>query len=393
MDDGTRRPPTARWEPRTFDRVFALGFTAAVVVLLGAAGWAERHEGIPGREWALAGAQAIGALALWARRRHPYAVAAFCTLLSIPEQLAAVPFAMYAVGAYGGDRNRVFAAAVPLSAVWARPWDFISYGDMLGSFLIALAPAVYGLYVASRRRLILALEDRAERAEREQELRAEQARSEERVRLAGEMHDVVTHRVSLMVLQAGALRTRARDDESREGLDELRGVGRQALQELRDLVTILRSEDQFGSARAAEPAALDLTALAAESRTAGVEVELAVPDEPLTAPPVVVRTAYRIVQESLTNVHKHAPGATVRVRVAACDRWLRLHVRNTPPTRDREISLTGPGTGLDGLRRRVEMIDGSLRTGPTGDGGFEVAADLPLHAEPGTPHDTSTGAR
>lgn len=367
-----------RMSPEAFDRLLAIGLTVLLGVALGVAGWNDRHEGIAATEYLKGVAQLVACLSLWFRRRHAVSVAVFCTLLSIPEQVVALPFATYAVALFVEDRRRVFAIVVPISIVWARPWDFTTTGDMIATALLALAPALYGLYTASRRRLIAALAERAERAEREQELRAEQARSEERARLAGEMHDVVTHRVSLMVLQAGALRTRTSDGETREGLEDLRLVGCQALEELRNLVTILRTEDRFGSARTAEPTELDLSRLVAESRAAGVAVDLDVEGGPPLASPVVVRTAYRIVQESLTNVHKHAPGAQVDVRVRHADGWLRVTVVNTAPTGPYEISFAGEGTGLTGLRQRVEMVDGALRAGPTGDGGFEVAADLPL---------------
>lgn len=374
--------------PRTFDRVFALGFLLLVVVVLGIAAWVDRDEHIAGTEYVKAATQLLSVFLLLWRRSHPIPVAVACGLLSIPEQAVAMPWALYAVGAFTDNRRRVWAAVVPLSILWARPWDLPTVTDQIGNILIGLAPALYGLYVASRRRLIAALEERAERAEREQELRAEHARSEERARLAGEMHDVVTHRVSLMVLQAGALRALAPDAGTRQAAEELRLVGCQAMEELRNLVAILRSEDSVGSAVDDQPRALDLGTLVADSRSAGVDVALDADPVP-AASPVVVRTAYRIVQESLTNVHKHAPGARVDVVVRHRDGWLRLEVRNTRPTGPCELVFPGEGTGLRGLRQRVEMVNGSLRAGPTGDGGFAVWADLPT----GAPVESASGVR
>ncbi|UGQ11671.1 histidine kinase [Yinghuangia sp. ASG 101] len=371
--------------PRTFDRVFALGFLFLVAVAFGIAAWVDRDEHIAGMEYVKAVTQLLSVFLLVWRRTHPIAVAVGCGLLSVPEQAVAMPWALYAVGAFTENRRAVWASVVPLSVLWARPWDLVTASDQIGNVLIGLAPALYGLYVASRRRLIAALEERAERAEREQELRAENARSEERARLAGEMHDVVTHRVSLMVLQAGALRTLAPDAGTRRAAEDLRLVGCQAMEELRNLVTILRSEDSFGSALDDRPCVLDLTTLVAESRAAGVEVALDADAVP-PASPVVVRTAYRVVQESLTNVHKHAPGARVAVELRDGDGRLRLEVRNTRPTGPGEMVFPGEGTGLLGLRRRVETVGGTLRAGPTGDGGFAVAADLPT----GTPVESGT---
>jgi signal transduction histidine kinase len=376
----TSGPFLSRMKPRTFDRLFALGFTAFLLVVYTIAAVQMWDKGISRTEWMTAGFEVVATLSLLFRRKHPIVVAILCGALSVPDQMIAVPFACYAVGAYVENRNKVWAVVLPLSVVWARPWDITSVSDRVGNVLIGLAPAMYGLYMASNKRLIAALADRAERAEREQELRAEQARSEERARLAGEMHDVVTHRVSLMVLQAGALRTRAPDGATRDAAEDLRQVGCQALEELRNLVTILRSEDRFGSAVNAEPTELDLSRLVAESRTAGVDVALTVEGDIPAASPVLVRTAYRIVQESLTNVHKHAPGAKVGIRLRHREGRLRIQVWNSAATGPRELTLSGPGTGLTGLRQRVEMVSGSLRAGPTADGGFEVAADLPLSA-------------
>ncbi|MDI2132019.1 sensor histidine kinase [Yinghuangia seranimata] len=388
-----RRPFSRPVPPVVFDRIFAGGFTVLIVAALAWAGWTERHEGIAATEWIKAAMQIASTVALFWRRAHPIAVGLACGLLSLPEQAVATPFAMYAVGRYVEDRTKVWFVVVPVSVVWAQPWAMPSTGDRIGNILIGLAPALYGLYVASRNRLIAALAERAERAEREQELRAEQARSEERERLAGEMHDVVTHRVSLMVLQAGALRTRAPDQAVRDAAEDLRLVGCQALEELRNLVTILRNEDRFGTSAAAEPAELDLSRLVAESRTAGVDVRLSLEGAMPPASPVVVRTAYRIVQESLTNVHKHAPGASVGIHVRHSEGWLRIQVVNTAATGPCELVFPGEGTGLTGLRQRVEMVKGSLRAGPTGDGGFAVAADLPVATAAGTPAQTPSGAR
>src|SRR5690606_26893097 len=148
----------------------------------------------------------------------------------------------------------------------------------------------------------------------------ERARAEERARLASEMHDVVTHRVSLMVLQAGALGVTARDEETRVAAEELRSAGCQALDELRDLVGVLQAtpgeaEDSGAVGAGGSVATLDLSHLVAESESVGASVELVEEGDAARMSPVVARTAYRIVQEALTNVRKHAPGADARVRV------------------------------------------------------------------------------
>ncbi|MFF5212784.1 sensor histidine kinase [Streptosporangium sp. NPDC000396] len=338
--------------------------------------------------WAAVVAQLTGGLALLARRRAPAAVVMLCAALCVFISPAAAPFATYAAGLYGKGRARDWAAVILLSLMIARPWHMSgSVPEILlntaSNALVGIAPALFGMWRASRRRLFQALADRAERAERERELMAEQARSEERARLAGEMHDVITHRVSLMVLRAGALRTVARDEVVREAAEELRQMGCQALEELRDLVGVLRSEETFGSARTADPVALDLSALVAESRAVGVEVDLRVDGDPLPLPPVVARTAYRVVQEALTNVHKHAPRARVTIQVGYTGDRLRVVVRNTAAGGNKVIVLGEGGTGLSGLRQRVELVHGSLRAGPSEEGGFEVEVSLPTVAGEG----------
>ena len=233
--------------------------------------------------------------------------------------------------------------------------------------------------------MVQSLKERAERAERERYLLAEQARTEERARLAGEMHDVVTHRVSLMVLQAGALRMTAPDEATRQAAEELRAAGCQALDELRDLVGILRTAPDGGEV----PSTPGLAALVAESVKVGTPAELIEDGDPELASPVVGRTVYRIVRESLTNVRKHAPGTRVTVRVSYGPSQLRLTVRNTPPgqavdasgqaTDASRLAGTGSGLGIVQLRQRVELVHGTLRAGPAQDGGFCVQATLPAY--------------
>jgi signal transduction histidine kinase len=194
---------------------------------------------------------------------------------------------------------------------------------------------------------------------------------------AGEMHDVVTHRVSLMVLQAGALRLTAPDEATRQAAEELRGAGCQALDELRDLVGILRTAPEGDET----PSVADFATLVAESTEVGTPAELVEDGDPALASPVVGRTAYRIVREALTNVRKHAPGARVTVRVEYDAAQVRLTIRNTPPTGEPNSALVGTGSGLGiaNLRQRIELVHGTLRAKRAPDGGFCVEATLPAY--------------
>ncbi|TDC48530.1 two-component sensor histidine kinase [Actinomadura sp. KC345] len=252
-------------------------------------------------------------------------------------------------------------------------------GIVFRSMAVVLGGALVGMYAAARRRVLQGLTERAERAERERHLLAERARAEERARLAAEMHDVVAHRVTLMVLQAGALRVRAPDEPTRAAAEELRGTGCQALEELRDVIGLLRRDPEAAAAAAAEPLP-DLSVLVAESAAVGVPVELAEHGDRPAASPAVGRTAYRIVQEALTNARKHAPGAAVHVEVRYRTAGVTLVVRNAAASRepDADLAASGSGTGLAGLRERVELIGGTFTAGPDA-GGFRVEASLPAY--------------
>ena len=262
---------------------------------------------------------------------------------------------------------------------WAPAWDLTPLG-----LLSTLVPALGALYIDARRRLVRSLRDRAERAEREQHLLAEQARADERRRLAADMHDVVTHRISLIVLHAGALETSAVPDV-RSAAEDIRTAGAQALTELRDLVGVLRTEpDGTGSAPerrgGGAPPAGDPAEPARESAAAGLPVALDVEGAPDALAPTVARTAYRIVQEALTNVRKHAPGARTAVHLRYGPDRVEIRVVNTaaPEGPDASLAGTGSGSGLAGLEQRVGLVGGTLRHGPTDDGGFAVHARLPV---------------
>jgi signal transduction histidine kinase len=354
--------------------------------------------------WVMLGLQAAACAALVFRRQAPFAVVAvlagftlLVTLLIWPAGALtpahgenswvpyAVIYAAYGPFFYQPNRRLALVAVGVLSVIAARPWQPSLRIIAVGVLVTATGPLL-ATYFENRRRLVAALTERAERAEREQSLLAEQARAEERARLAGEMHDVVTHRVSLMVLQAGALRMTAADETTRQAAEELRAAGCQALDELRDLVGILRTGDEEDPT----PSTPGLAALIAESTGVGTPAELVEDGDPALASPVVGRTAYRIVREALTNVRKHAPGAPVTVAVSYAESGVRLTVRNAaPPAPGRgavpggraaaDLAGTGSGLGIAGLRQRVELVHGTLRATGTPDGGFCVEAALPAY--------------
>ncbi|AQU68321.1 sensor histidine kinase [Streptomyces niveus] len=281
---------------------------------------------------------------------------------------------------------------------------------------MSLPPVLLGLYVGARRRLMESLRERADSLEQELSLladraeqRAEWARTEERTRIAREMHDVVAHRVSLMVVHAAALQAVALKDPQKavKNAALVGDMGRQALTELREMLGVLRAGEQqaarkvadagsgadrstvplasVGVAAAAAAAAAaddgpgmeDIEALVGQSRDAGMVVELAVQGVTRAYAPEVEQTAYRVVQEALTNVHKHAAGAKVMVRLAHRDAEIAMQVENGPSYGAADAGLPSGGNGLVGMRERVLALGGVFVSGETDAGGFRVSAVLP----------------
>ena len=236
--------------------------------------------------------------------------------------------------------------------------------------------------------------DRALQAARERDANARLDALAERHRIARELHDVVAHGLSVMIVQAdGALYAADEHPEApRQALGVIAAAGRESLAEMRRLLGILRGAGETGTAP--QPGLTAIPQLTAGFREAGLEVELALPDPLPEVPPGVALAAYRIVQESLTNVLKHAGRAETEVAVAAEPERLLVRIRNGPgerePTNDPEAGL-----GLTGMRERVRLLGGRLNAGPRSDGGFEVTAELPFVApvepEPAASSSPATG--
>ena len=371
------------------------------VTLTGGSWWPVHPDKLA---WAMLVLQALADASLVARRRAPMLVIAILTGFTLLISLLISPagaltpahmgnvWAPYGtvLAAYGPfyyckdrkDQRTAFAAVGVMTLVAARIWDPSAVVITIAVLRTAVGPLL-ALYFNARHEMLQALRDRAERAERERYLLAEQARAEERARLAGEMHDVVTHRVSLMVLQAGALGITATDVATRRAAEELRAAGVQALDELRDLVGILRTAPEDDQA----PATSGLAELVAESTAVGTPAELVEQGDPALASPVVGRTAYRIVREALTNVRKHAPGAHVVVRVSYGESQVRVSVGNTaaPVPAASGLAATGSGLGLASLRQRIELVHGTLQAGGTPDGGFRLEATMPSYVPTAEP--------
>ncbi|MGK5682838.1 histidine kinase [Actinoplanes sp. URMC 104] len=367
-----------------------------------------KDQPLPPYAWVVVALQLLTSAVVLVRRRRPTAVAvtivgsamaqtlvAFAAPLDVGEALlsvsAWVPVALSVavenVTERGVPRARstlVWVLIGVLTLVSVRPWAPTTSFVVNGLLHSAVAPLV-ALYLAARRRKLQLLQERADRAEREQWWLAEQARADERARLATELHDLVAHRVTLMTLRAGAMSVNAPDDDTRAAAEELRSNGALALDELRELVGVLRRGGRTTEAPLDEPAVPPLAELVDEAGRAGQAVEFVEVGERSQVSRVTGRTAYRVVREALTNARKHASGAAVRVDAEYRPDQIRIVVRNGAGSP--APGANGSGTGLAGLRERVESIGGTLLVGPDGEGGFRLETVMParVSADRGPP--------
>lgn len=334
----------------------------------------------------------LACVSLWWRRRWPVGVAVVALLLGAIST-SATPAGLLSLSSLAVHRSARTTAIV--TALWLPSvLLFAAYSSTTGPVSVvvfvmplALAASGWGMFIRARRQLLLSLRERALRAEADVELRQERARIAERTRIAREMHDVLAHRISLLALHAGGLEVRPDlpPEQIQETASLMRGTARQALEELRSVIGVLRGDaDHEPALSAPQPTLRDIDRLVAETRAAGtnIDFEMAV-DDPDAVPAPLGRDAYRIVQEALTNIGKHARGTLARVRVSGGpDEGLHVSVRNPPPVGAYAAStLPGAGAGLVGLQERVALSGGTLILGPDGiTGEFVVEAELAWRA-------------
>lgn len=331
---------------------------------------------------------ALCCISLWWRRRWPFGVALACVLLGAFSTSSTVAglFALSSLAVHRHVRPALVVAVLSVPAavvcsIWLGRDN--SWSVMLPTLALAAAATAWGLFIRARRQLLASLRDRAQRAEADQLVRADRARLAERTRIAREMHDVLAHRISLVALHAGALEV-ARDlppDQVRESAALLRTTAHQALEELRDVIGVLREEpDREEPSTVPQPTLADIPRLVDETRRSGARIDLEMQvDDPAAAPGPLGRDAYRIVQEALTNVGKHARGTLAEVRVSGAPNCgLHVSVRNPAAVNAHDRPAPpGSGTGLLGLQERVTLANGVLVHGRDASGGFVVEADLP----------------
>jgi signal transduction histidine kinase len=261
-------------------------------------------------------------------------------------------------------------------AWWLRPGDARPGLALPAGTILLTAAAVAADVLGDRDRTRLALADATERAEAET---AQRAVLEERAKIARELHDVVAHHLSLIAVRADAApyRLAGLAGEARAEFSDLGETAREAMTEMRRLLGVLRTGQT--AEHAPQPQFADLPGLVNAARGAGLAVELTQRGPVSKLPAAVGSCAFRIVQESLSNAGRHAPGATISVGIEVEPPVVRLKVSNGPPVaaRNRTTAVNGHGHGLAGMRERVTLLGGAFSAGPTANGGFVVAAELP----------------
>ena len=386
------------------DVMLAVGVFAAEVT--GAAIAANQDPGGPPFRWWGAGLMAIAATALVFRRRRPFLVSLIVGLATGTYGVAKLPdpplelallVALYTI-ALLSDR-RVVALVAVLAGVGALVGTMATGDSGLDDYYRNFLPGIVALVLGDRARTraayLRAVEQRAEDLERDRDVAAERAAAVERAHIARELHDVVAHHVSMMVVQAEAgaarLSTTDRPSTTAEGdgppgasaaFDAISATGRSAMAELRRLLGVLRDRPESTAATAPQPGVDRLDRLVKEVRDTGLPLAFAVEGRSRPLADGIDVSAYRIVQEGLTNVLRHAGAVPTRVEVRYGTDAIELLVINECPPAGSPIHPPGDGRGLIGIRERVHLLGGELGAGPTADGGFELRVRLPTTSLP-----------
>jgi signal transduction histidine kinase len=334
---------------------------------------------------------ALGALPpIFIRRPRPYvalvlAVAAEAVMPSNRSLVLPVMAVLYTIATQtpwktAAAAGAAAAAVTIIAGAAAGSGSVTDHGGLLGYAIgcaASCAAAVgVGLYVAARRRVLDGLRERAERLDRERELLAERAVAEERVRIAQELHDIVAHNVSLIVVEAQALGATVHDDQVKHSSEAIADLGRQAMSEMHTTLRLLR-DDARPPDLTPQPGLAQLERLIEQSRAAGLEIELTVEGQSRPLAQGVDLSAFRIIQEALTNVVKHATGARTKVTLAYKPTALELTIID----REDDAALrpahnSVDGHGVIGMRERAAMFGGTMSTEVLPDG-FKVKATLP----------------
>lgn len=328
----------------------------------------------------------VACVALVLRRRFPLVVFLITLPATVYEEVLVAPIAaLYTLGERYRDRRLLAVCAAVAAIAMAiatlgeegllhdRAWSLLLFIYNLAS---AGAPVLLGQLVQTRRDLSQRLAEINEVKEQERTLHAQAVLTRERAQLAREMHDVVSHQVSLIAVQAGALQVATKDSASREVAQSIRSLSVGTLDELRTMVQLLRASGGDTTELTPQPTLADLPGLVVSS---GIEATLT-GDIPPTVGTPAQRALYRTVQEALTNVRKHAPGATATVELGHDGTDVVVTITNTPPSRP-ALPLPGAHLGLVGLQERADILHGTFESGPINDGGYRVRMRIPAHAD------------
>jgi signal transduction histidine kinase len=374
-----------RARPSLVDGVLAVGLGVLAQVMV----WSGR---VAGPRVAVAALFLLVGFPLIVRRRLPL-VPVVLLMTAIAVQSAATSDAAegaplllpalacaYAVAAYGSRRVALAGLLVAMAGLGVQ----IAFDPLARTAEQLWAAAVFVLLVAAAWLVGLAVQGRREasalQAQTEQAEQAQRAAiAAERVRIARELHDLIAHNVSVVVVQSVAAQGVLEDQpaRAREPLAHIERSGRQALTELRRLLDVMRDQDEPAELRAPQPGLAQLATLVDSVRSTGLPVTLQVDDEPPADSAAVGPSVYRIVQESLTNVLKHAGDARVSVRVSCGATAVDVVVEDDGPGRSAN-GAAPPGYGLAGMRERAALFGGTFTAGNRGGGGFEVRAHLPI---------------
>jgi signal transduction histidine kinase len=357
--------PELTWVSHAWRYALCLVISGAVWQSIAAIEWREH-------QWLFFTEVALGIAAyvlVFFRRSAPVGIALVIAVMSALSGIAAGPATLAAVSVATrrvtwevllvGGANLAAAQTYTTLAPFVDNDPFITTAVNLA---VNAGMMGWGLYIGSRRELMWTLRNRAERAEREQGLRVAQAQSTERARIAREMHDVLAHRITQVSMQAGALAFRddLDGDRLREGLGQIQGQANDALHELRGVLGVLREDDPGPATARPQPTYDDIAALVDEARALGLGVDWADDVADTTSvPPATGRTVYRIVQEGITNVRKHAPGAALQIRSTGGPE-AGITVRLANALGHLPSGAPGAGLGLIGLRERAELRGGRL---------------------------------
>jgi signal transduction histidine kinase len=299
-----------------------------------------------------------------------------------------IVFAIYTVAVKRGNTRITWLVSAWAAVTQVVPWrpgfqlgfTYVVGGpDVLLLLIVPLLmvgfPMLLGLWVWQRRQLIASLRERAVQAEEQRDMLAAKAVTDERARIARELHDVVAHRVSLLTVQAGAV-SLSPDRELAEFAEGIRQHGAAAMEELREMLSVLRREDGDAAPKHPQPTLAAACELINEASATGQHVHADLPAELPEVPGSIARAVYWLLHESLVNTAKHAPGADISVSLRDHDGQLDVRVANSVGL-PRTVPVPRSGFGLIGMRERVVLSGGTLTAGPVAGGGFEVAATFP----------------